>query len=140
MTVTGRCLCGAVRFRAEGVETEHHACHCGMCRRWSGGPLFATPVAFITFEGEANVARYDSSDWAQRGFCKTCGTNLFYYFKPADKYIVSVGAFDDPKAFRLVGEIYIDHKPEGYAFAGDLPKQTEAEFLAQFATPDGDSA
>lgn len=135
MTANGKCLCGAVRFRADGVETEHHACHCGMCRRWVGGPNFATSVEHVSFEGEENIGRYNSSDWAERGFCKVCGSSLFYYFKPADKYIVSVGAFDDPKPFRLVGEIYIDHKPAGYDFAGNLPKQTEAEFLAQFAPP-----
>ena len=137
MIATGKCLCGAVRFRADGVESEHHACHCGMCRRWSVVPLFPTTVEGIPFEGEANLVLFASSDWADLGFCKTCGTNLFYYFKPADKYIVSVGAFDDPKPFRLVGEIYIDHKPAGYDFAGNLPKQTEAEFLAQFAPPEG---
>jgi hypothetical protein len=46
---------------------------------------------------------------------------------------MSVGAFDDAARFKLVGEIYIDHKPPGYDFAGDLPKQTEAEVLAKFA-------
>jgi hypothetical protein len=43
-----------------------------------------------------------------------------------------VGAFDDPAPFRLVREICIDHRPEGYAFAGDHPRLTEAETLASF--------
>ncbi len=129
---TGGCLCGAVRFSAETVETHHHACHCGMCRRWSGGPLFAASTQAVSFEGSENIARYRSSDWAERGFCKTCGSNLFYYLKPADKYLMCVGTFDDPSAFRLIGEIYIDHKPAGYDFAGDLPKMTEAEVIAEF--------
>lgn len=37
--------------------------------------------------------------------------------------------------FRLATEIYIDHKPAGYAFAGDHPQLTEAETLAKFAPP-----
>ena len=97
----------------------------------------AATVERVSFDGGENLGRFASSEWAERGFCKTCGTNLFYYLKPADQYVICVGAFDDPKPFRLVGEIYIDKKPEGYAFAGDLPKQTEAEFLAQFAPPGG---
>jgi hypothetical protein len=131
----GGCLCGAVRFTAAMVETDHETCHCGMCRRWAGGPLFATNVEGVSFEGDESLKVYDSSGWASRGFCSRCGSSLFYYLKPADRYIMCVGAFDDPSPFRLVGEIYIDHKPPGYDFAGDLPKQTEAEFLAKFSVP-----
>jgi hypothetical protein len=137
MTTTGRCLCGAVRFSTEEVETDHHACHCGMCRRWSGGTaFFAATVQGVVFEGVEHLARYTSSDWAERGFCKTCGSTLFYFLKPTATYMMSVGAFDDPSGFRLVREIFIDHKPAGYDFVGDHPRWTEAETLAHFAPPE----
>ena len=129
---TGKCLCGAVRFTAQGVETHHHACHCGMCRRWSGGPLFAAACEHVTFEGDEAIATYQSSDWAERGFCKVCGTNLFYRLKSTGQYIMSVGAFDDPAPFKLAGELFIDLKPPGYTFAGDHPRLTEAETFAKF--------
>jgi hypothetical protein len=131
----GRCLCGAVTFTAAKVETDFETCHCGMCRRWAGGPLFAAAAEGVRFDGEENLTAYDSSEWASRGFCSKCGSGLFYYLKPLDRYIMCVGAFDDASAFRLVGEIYIDHKPPGYSFAGELPKQTEAEVLAKFPLP-----
>ncbi|MEX1107446.1 MAG: GFA family protein [Dongiaceae bacterium] len=127
---SGQCLCGAVRFTAKDVETHYHACHCGMCRRWAGGPSFSASASGVEFKGAENILRYDSSEWAERGSCKRCGGNLFYYLKPADQYMMCVGTFDEPKGFELVGEIFIDHKPDGYAFAGNLPKQTEAEILA----------
>ncbi|MFT5430824.1 MAG: hypothetical protein ACI9OJ_001502 [Myxococcota bacterium] len=85
-THQGGCLCGAVRFVATGVKTTHHACHCDTCRGWSGGPFLGCHAASVEFEGADNIARYDSSDWAQRGFCKTCGSNLFYFLKPAGTY------------------------------------------------------
>jgi hypothetical protein len=129
----GGCLCGAVQFTAAKVQTEFETCHCGMCRRWSGSPLFAAHVKGVKFDGEDKITVYDSSEWASRGFCSKCGSNLFYYLKPADRYVMCVGAFDDAPKFKLVGEIYIDHKPPGYNFAGDLPKQTEEEILAKFA-------
>lgn len=129
--LTGGCLCGAVRFSASDVETGYHACHCGMCRRWSGGPLMAAMVGALRLEGEEDVVRYDSSEWAARGFCRRCGSNLFYYLKPADSYAVPVGAFDDPAPFRLVGEIFVDHQPAGYRFAGELERLTEAQVLAR---------
>ena len=125
INATGRCLCGAITFEAVGVETEIHACHCSMCRRWSGGgPGFATQVESVTFTGESSLGRYDSSDWAERGFCKTCGSCLFYRLKP-DTYILSIGSFDDPDAFVLHGEIYHDDKPTTYALAGDHPRHAQ---------------
>ena len=86
----------------------------------------------VEFEGEEHVGRYASSEWAERGFCRRCGSHLFYYLKPAGQYILCVGSFDDASPFTLAGEIYIDHKPPGYSFAGDHARLTEAEFLAKF--------
>ena len=133
---TGRCLCGAVRYTVDSVETEHHACHCAMCRRWASAPLFAAAATGVRWQGEENVARFASSEWAERGFCRRCGAHLFYYLKPAGQYLMCVGSFDDPAPFRLAREIYVDHKPAGYAFAGERPKLTEAEVIAQFTQPD----
>jgi hypothetical protein len=137
MSKSGGCLCGAVRFTAGEVETDHHACHCGMCRRWSGGSaLFAATAHGVTFESTASLGRYVSSDWAERGFCTTCGTTLFYFLRPTSMYAMCVGAFDDPSSFKLVREIFIDRKPAGYAFAGDHERWTEAETFARLTPPE----
>ena len=134
--MNGRCLCGGVSFSAQHVETDHHACHCGMCRRWSGGSAFlAAHCEGVSFGSEEQLGRYDSSDWAQRGFCKRCGTTLFYFLKPTSAYLMSVGAFDDQATFRLVREICIDRKPDGYAFAGEHELWTEAETFARLSPP-----
>lgn len=130
MSHAGRCLCGAVTFTAQGVATELHGCHCSMCRRWSGGSVLAAEVKSVAFEGAEHLRRYDSSEWAERGFCEYCGSNLFYRLKASDQYMMSMGAFDDQSEFRLVGEIFVDEKPPGYAFSGEHPRQTGAEFLA----------
>ena len=127
---SGRCLCSAVQFKATGVSHDLHACHCDMCRRWSGGPGLAVSVEKIEFSGEENLQRYPSSDWAERGFCSRCGTSLFYRLIESDQYMVWMGSFDDQAEFRLSGEIYIDEKPAAYDFAGEHPRQTGEEFLA----------
>ena len=134
--MSGRCLCGAVTFSVEKVETAYHACHCGMCRRWAGGPFFAAEAEGLRIEGRENVAVYDSSKWAERAFCTRCGTNLYYRLKPTDGYYVSVGAFDDPTPFRLAEEFYVDAKPPGYDFAGAHPRLTQADVIAKFAPRD----
>ncbi|MGI9328329.1 MAG: GFA family protein [Pseudomonadales bacterium] len=130
MSHSGQCLCGAVKFSADDVETHFHSCHCGMCRRWSGGPGMAVGVGSVKFADESHISRYASSDWAERGFCSSCGTNLFYHMKEPGRYIMWLGTFDDQTPFEIAGEIYIDSKPDSYALAGDHPRQTEAEFMA----------
>jgi hypothetical protein len=95
--------------------------------------MFATAAEDVSFNGEANIQRYASSEWAQRGFCKQCGTGLFYFLIPANRYFMSVGAFDDAAAFKLTLEIFADRQPQGYAFGGDLVRWTEAETLARFS-------
>jgi len=130
MEASGHCLCGAVTFTAEDVQTDINSCHCGMCRRWNGGPAFATSVGKVTFEGEENITRYHSSESAERGFCSRCGTNLFFRLKEQDHYVMWMGSFDDQTPFNLAGEIFIDAKPPAYSLAGDHPRLTGEEFVA----------
>lgn len=121
-------------FEAEDAVAEYSACHCGMCRRWSGGaPFFAARAKAVTFGSEERIGRYASSAWAERGFCTQCGTTLFYFLKPTGAYMMSVGAFDDQERFRLSLEIFVDRKPRGYELAGSHPRWTEAETFERLA-------
>jgi hypothetical protein len=130
--MTGHCLCGAVRFTAESVETDYHACHCEMCRHWNGGPALGAKATGVVFSGQASLGRFASSDWAERGFCRECGASLFYYLTPADLYFIMVGTFDDQMPFVLAKETFIDEKPAGFSFAGHHPRLTKAETLAEY--------
>lgn len=128
-SATGHCLCGAVSFTATEIDPHMHVCHCGMCRRHAGGPTMSASVGGITFKGEGDILRYKSSDYAERGSCKKCGSHLFYHLLQPSKYIMSIGAFDDLSKFEMGGEIFIDNKPDCYTFAGSHTRETEHEFL-----------
>lgn len=130
---SGQCLCGAVRFTVESVDPEYWACHCCTCVRWSAGPYLSVSTTGASFEGEDNIEIYNSSEWAERGFCRKCGTILFYRLKKQAGHELSIGTFDDSSSFRMVGEIFVDKKPDGYEFAGDHPRLTEAEAIAKFS-------
>ena len=126
---SGKCLCGAVTVRAT-PEPHVSACHCTMCRRWGGSAYMVVDCGTeVAFEG-GPITRFRSSDWAERGFCATCGTHLFYYLVPRGSYFMPAGLFDEQAGLSFVSEIYIDRKPDWYAFAGERTRQTEAEFLA----------
>jgi hypothetical protein len=130
-SVKGQCLCGAVKLQAK-VEKHMDACHCGMCQRWGGGPLLVTHACEVAFDGGEAIANYASSEWAQRGFCRHCGTHLYYTLLSGEGYEVPVGLFGDGVEFEFVKEIFIDNKPAWYDFANTTVKQTEAEVFAQF--------
>lgn len=79
MNISSQCLCGAVELDVELSGSEVAACHCDMCRKWSGGPLLTIDSGELKrISGEESVVRYQSSEWAERGFCSKCGTHLFY--------------------------------------------------------------
>lgn len=131
----GRCLCGAVRVCGSAVEESVAACHCSMCRRWGGGPLFAVDAGTdFRIEGEENVEVYRSSAWAERAFCRRCGTHLFYRLVEGGRYFVPVGLFDDG-AWNFEEQIFIDEKPDFYAFANATRNLTGAEVFAQYGPP-----
>lgn len=132
-TVTGRCLCGGVRYQLETAKREVDVCHCGMCRRWSSGPFIAFGhEGTIAFEGAENVGVYKSSEWAERAFCKVCGSPLYYHLLGSGFYALSAGTLDDQSRLTLSQQIFIDEKPPYYDFANDTPRLTGAEFIAAF--------
>lgn len=131
--LTGSCVCGASSFEAAAVSTSLGACHCGLCRRWGGGPLLAVECGTdVKFAESSQVSVFPSSEWAERGFCARCGTHLFYRLKESGEYHVPVGLFKDDGAFQFDHQVFIDEKPEYYSFNGETRNMTGAELFAMF--------
>jgi hypothetical protein len=136
---TGRCLCGKTSYAGKGERGEIHACHCADCRRWTGGPFLGLQFSEgVAIDDPDQVNWFESSAWAARGSCRTCGTTLFYRLAAApENLIVTAGSLDDASDLGAIGEhIFIDSKPPYYDFAGDAPRITGAELFARFAPPE----
>jgi hypothetical protein len=104
-----------------------------MCRRWTGSAFIGVDYrdGGIKFEKNDSLKWFNSSDWAERGFCTNCGSSLFYRLKDNDSFLaISAGTLDLPSGLKLEKEIFIDEKPDYYDFAGDQKKLTGAEFFA----------
>ncbi len=142
-TLNGTCLCGAVSITATPAEDTMHACHCDMCRAWSSSAILAMKVLPGQMTETGPVKRKHTSPWAERAWCDDCGSCLYYRITapgPMQGQVhLSAGLFPDAGDLRLASEIYIDRKPKGYAFAGDLPAMTKAEVEAMFSDPEGSS-
>lgn len=139
---SGACLCGAVRFRATRVKSGFAGCHCRMCQRWAGAVLLAAsvPADAVEFTGRENIGIYQSSAWAERAWCTRCGSGLWYRptVSPEADYEIPVGLFDDASGLTMTHEIFIDRKPDAYAFAGDHRRETEAEVLSRYNLQEGE--
>ena len=132
---TGSCLCGTVSFVASNATHKVGACHCGMCRKWGGGPFMEIDCGTdISFSGEENISVYNSSDWAERGFCKKCGSHLFYRLKETNEHMVPAGLFDDQAKFVFDHQVFIDKKPSFYKFENNTREFTEKEIFDKYGS------
>jgi hypothetical protein len=139
-TKSGHCLCGAVKISAILANHDAGVCHCKMCQRWTGGPFVAVACTPETvFENPEAVGVYPSSAGAERGFCKHCGSPLFYRLKSDGSYHLPVGVLDDTEGLTLTVEIFIDRKPSWYSFAEKTNQMTEAECMAMYGISPGES-
>ncbi len=112
----GGCQCGAVRFEVAGPLGTASICHCRMCQKAFGNffaPLVSISEGALTWT-KVEPARFQSSNFVQRGFCSACGTPLTY--EAPDGLAVAIGAFDHPEAiepeiqYGSEGRIpYLDH-------------------------------
>ena len=130
----GQCLCGAVHILANSVSRSVGACHCSMCQKWTGGPLLSVECGTeVVFEGEDCIGVFDSSAWAERGFCTRCGSNLFYRLKQSQQYFIPPGLFENSNDFVLDHQVFIDEKPVYYSFANKTKDMTGAEVFEKYA-------
>ncbi len=127
-------MCGAVRIAGTAKEPEVSACHCEMCRRWSSGPYFEVPCENVTFQGEDNIAKIRSSEWAERAFCKLCGSNLYYHLIDSSEFQISAGLLDNQSDLRLVLQVFVDKKPPFYTLADKTETMTAEEVYAAYSS------
>ncbi|MFK8017076.1 MAG: GFA family protein [Gammaproteobacteria bacterium] len=129
----GVCVCGEVTLNAAKASNSVSACHCNSCRRWSGGPFIDLNCGDeVSIEGAQSVSVFNSSDWAERGFCKHCGTHLFYRLKASNQYMIPVGLFTTDDNLQFSTQVFIDEKPDYYDFANKTENMTGAELFAKF--------
>ena len=101
---SGQCLCGSVSYRATEVAEEVLQCHCQNCRRLTGNfvAVVSTATADLAIESDDGSFRWFDLEYARYGFCRECGSTLFY--QAADKRertSIMVGTLDDAAGLRL---------------------------------------
>jgi len=128
--MTGGCLCGAVRYEAEGDADWTAICYCRDCQRASGSgyvPVMGVKRSQVRITGE--MSSFDSpaanGNVARRHFCPACGS-LVMGGDLADAVgtlSLYIGTLDDPSVYKPQVAIFTRHR---------LPWDRTAEGVAQF--------
>lgn len=140
--VSGQCLCGAVRFELHGPLRPVIMCHCRQCARWTGHAVAATavrPENFRLVSGADALRWYRSSNHADRGFCATCGSSLFWRPSGGDRIAILAGSITPPTGLTTAAHIFTAEKSDYYALEDGLPVFPGSAGDAALAPGDGSS-
>ncbi|MDQ0332468.1 aldehyde-activating protein [Mesorhizobium hungaricum] len=123
MKYQGGCLCGAVRYSAEGEPINQRVCHCRLCQKAIGAAFNARLLFRIDAVAvEGPLAMVNSSSEIRRGFCPHCGTTMFSRRDAAGVMGVTSGSLDDPAAFKPEMHIYTASKQAWLTINDGLPQ------------------
>ncbi len=122
--ITGSCLCQDVSFEVMAAPQGASMCHCGQCRKQSGGVWSSAYVHKQDLKISGPVNWFSSSASAERGSCARCGSFLFWKAQNEDTISFSLGSIDGPTGLTLTKHIFVADKGDYYQIADDVPQQT----------------
>jgi hypothetical protein len=124
-TNEGRCLCGAVRYAVRGPLRPVIDCHCERCRRFTGHYLAATSalVTDVAIEDPDAQLTWFPVPGAEYGFCRTCGSSLFWRAESTpDGISIAAGTLKPPTGLRTTEAWWVSHASD-YFTRPDLPER-----------------
>lgn len=127
VSTTGGCLCGAVRYEIVGPLRAVVYCHCEQCRKTSGHFVAATACKpdDLEIKGDTGLRWYRSSPAAQRGFCSSCGSSLFWQPEHGEYVAIMAGAIDAPTGLASREHIHTASASDYYSLTDGLPQFPE---------------
>ncbi len=123
--IKGSCLCGAITFETAATPVAASMCHCGQCRKQSGGVWSSAQVPETDLTISGPVSWFAASPKAKRGSCPTCGSFLFWQGTGEDSISFALGAVDGPTGLTLEKHIFVADKGDYYQIADGLPQQEQ---------------
>jgi hypothetical protein len=114
---TGGCLCGALRYEANGKPLASGYCYCADCRKASGSgfiPFIGFSRSAVRFNGQHLEYRSKAARGgdAVRNFCPICGGLVFGgEVGASDSFTIYAGSLDDASLFRPEIAIFTRDRP-----------------------------
>jgi hypothetical protein len=103
---TGGCLCGSVRYEADGEPIYAGHCYCVDCQKASGSgfiPFMGFTSSAVRIAGQTRQfgSKAERGVDAVRNFCPVCGSLLFGgQIGESDTINIYAGSLDDPSVFQ----------------------------------------
>lgn len=123
---TGGCLCGALRYEADGDPRMTGHCYCEDCRKASGSgfiPFMGFPSSAVRFSGETRmfVSKSARGGDAVRNSCPICSSLVFGgQIGKDNSFTIYAGSLDDPSLFRPRIAIFARNRPPWAVIPPDL--------------------
>lgn len=114
---TGGCLCGALRYQAQGEPLYAGLCYCTDCQKASGSgfiPFMGFASSAVRFSGETLKFTSQSANGrnAVRNTCPVCGSLVFGGVAGEDdSFTLYAGTLDDPSTFQPRIAIFARSRP-----------------------------
>ena len=130
MTLTGGCMCGAVRYEVTEPLVSAAYCHCTRCQRRTGGAWAASariaPGSLQIVSGEELVAEWAPDDGFAKCFCSACGSALWSRHPETGATSVRLGTFDGDPGIRPQWHQFVAYAASWEAIPDDgLPRYDE---------------
>ena len=87
--------------------------------------MTSTLVANIAFTSSKSLRWFRSSESAERGFCDTCGSNLFWHPIGSDAMSITAGSLDAPTGLSIEKHIFVGDKSDYYQIQDHLPRRDQ---------------
>lgn len=122
--VTGRCLCGAVRWTSGASFTHMFHCHCGLCRKLHG----SAQATFVAGPGDSFewLSPTDTvREFASRPFCGNCGSKL-PWVDATGRVLMPAGSLEGDFDLRPQRRVCLRTLPTWFVIADSLPRHDAA--------------
>ena len=128
MTLSGKCECGAVRYRVADEFLYAANCHCSRCRAATGSAF--KPFAGIEREKLELTAGEDAllvvgEETLNDTRCRACGSLLFSVVRDGAYVHVALGSLGDAPGIRPTHHIFVGSKAPWFEITDDLPQFDE---------------
>jgi len=114
---SGGCLCGQLRYEADGEPLYAGFCCCADCRKASGSgfiPFMGFAGSAVRFTGQTRqfVSKAARGVDSVRNFCPVCGGLVFGGIVGEDEsHTIYAGSLDDPTIFQPQMAIFTRDRP-----------------------------
>jgi hypothetical protein len=136
-SISGGCLCGAVRYQLRPPLRPAVACHCQQCRRTSGNYVNATAVLKRNFALTISdgLKWYRSSRHARRGFCGICGSSLLWSRDALKTISIMTGTIDGATGLHTAAHICVADKGDYYELNPSEPQYQALDYPSPWPDP-----